>query len=107
MTSRRLPNRSRPSQLAALRQRLCGLRLCGLRVSATLRTHVFDNFTNPETRCETFTILSCSGLTFFGIEWNVGESSLRPIVIPSISFILVAICIAPLFLYCTALWIDS
>jgi hypothetical protein len=29
---------------------------------------VFDNVINPEACCETFTILSSSGLTFFGIE---------------------------------------
>src|SRR5262249_24225458 len=34
------------------------------------------------------------------------KSSLRLIVITSLPFI-IPICIAPLFLYCTALWIDS
>lgn len=29
---------------------------------------VFDNVIKPEACCETFTILSCGGLTFFGIE---------------------------------------
>jgi hypothetical protein len=33
-----------------------------------LRGHIiFGKVTNPEARCETFTIISCSGLTFFGV----------------------------------------
>jgi hypothetical protein len=38
---------------------------------------------------------------------HVLEHPLRPIVIPSLSFMFAAVCIAPLLLYCAALWIDS
>jgi hypothetical protein len=79
-----------------------------------------ENLINSEKHCETFTKHSSSDLTFFGIGWRSlahgpfrdaailehWKSFLKPIVISSLSLI-VAFCIAYLFFYCTALWIDS
>ena len=72
---------------------------------------ISTTLSKPEARCGIFTIPSCSGLTLappFGaaVLLEHWKSFLRPIVITSLSFI-IPICVVPLFLYCTALWIDS